>query len=589
MDKIAVIDFGGQYAHLIANRVRRLGVYADIHLPEEPIGTYKDYTGIILSGGPASVYAEASPTIEKEFFSLGKPILGICYGHQITQHQLGGFVKSGDTKEYGFAKLEIVKDSALLKDMPKHQRVWMSHGDYVEKLAEGFAIIGSTEDCPTAAVANEKCAIYGIQFHAEVTHTEHGTTILKNFIFGICKAKKSWDMATYYKNIEHDIRKKVGDKKVFLLVSGGVDSTVCFTLLNKIIGKENVKGVLIDHGMMRLNEADEVKAYLEKQGFDNLTVLHVEKEFLSELEGITDPETKRKIIGRVFLHVKDQASIDMGLNEDEWILAQGTIYPDTIETGGTLHADTIKTHHNRVDEIQKLIELGKVIEPLDQLYKDEVRMLGELLNIPHDLLYRHPFPGPGLAIRTLCIDKNSEYLGENIELIDNDLWKLPLSSVGVQGDGRTYASPAVITEYMDYDTLENHSTNLTNSRKDLNRVLWCVVRRGKWENYHAHETYLTEKRLDLLRQVDAFVTKRLRETGWYDKTWQCPVVLIPVGDTKESIVLRPIDSKEAMTASFTRIDQGFIVELGEEIVAKFPIDAVFFDVTNKPPGTIEWE
>jgi GMP synthase (glutamine-hydrolysing) len=589
MQKIAVLDFGGQYAHLIANRVRRMGVYAEIVMPEVEPEALQEFAGIILSGGPQSVYGENAPTMDKRILELGLPVLGICYGHQLVQHLLGGHVSPGTVKEYGMADMEQVSENALFADTPQIQRVWMSHGDYVEKMATGFHLIGSTKDCETAAIADEERRIYGVQFHPEVVHTEHGMKMLENFIFNISKAEKSWDMQVFYKNIEQEILHDVGDKNVFLLVSGGVDSSVLFTLLNKVLGPDRVRGVLIDHGLMRLNESDQVITAMKSAGYNNLSCVHAEEEFLSALKGITDPEEKRNIIGRVFVHMAEKIMMEMKLDNAKWLLAQGTIYPDTIETGGTKHADKIKTHHNRVQEIQDMIDKGLVIEPLKQLYKDEVRSLGEMLGLPEELLMRHPFPGPGLAIRTLCVDINDEALGEETEFITTDVEKLPIKSVGVQGDARTYAHPAVILSDPDYETLAKHSTALTNQYPEINRVLWKVSHEGNWHNFHLKTGYITGERLEVLKKVDDFITKRLRETGWYDKIWQCPVVLIPFGDMQESIVLRPINSKEAMTAEFSRIEQGVVVEIAREIIEKFPVEAVFYDITNKPPATIEWE
>lgn len=589
MDTIAVVDFGGQYAHLIANRTRRLGVYSKIVLPEDDISEYDDVVGIILSGGPQSVYDDESPTLSKEILLLGKPILGICYGHQLMHHLLGGYVAASSTREYGLANMDVVKKSKLFEGIEEKQEVWMSHGDYVDTPAEGFEIIGSTEDCETAAVADEKRQLYGLQFHPEVTHSANGMKMLENFLFSVCGAKKSWDMNQVYEEIKEEVVKDVGDKNVFVLVSGGVDSSVLFLLLNNALGEDRVKGFLIDHGMMRLHEADEVQKAMKEAGFTNLECVHAEEVFLSALKGIADPEEKRKIIGRVFLHITEKIMMETNLDSNKWLLAQGTIYPDTIETGGTKHADTIKTHHNRVQEIEEMIEQGLVIEPLKQLYKDEVRELGAIMGLPGELLNRHPFPGPGLGIRTLCVDINNENLGEGVEEIEDGVLKLPVESVGVQGDGRTYAHPAILTHIMDYDEMEKRSTKLTNTYKELNRVLWRVAHTHNWNKFHLKAAYLTEARIGVLQRVDAYVKKRLQDTGWYDSVWQCPIVLVPFGDLQESIVLRPIDSKEAMTARFSRIEQGLVVQLAEEIVEKFPIEAVFYDVTNKPPGTIEWE
>jgi GMP synthase (glutamine-hydrolysing) len=470
MDKIVVLDFGGQYAHLIANRIRRLNVYSEIKDGTTPAKELKKYKGIILSGGPASVSAEDALLVDKKVFELGVPVLGICYGHQLINHVLGGEVGKGETREYGPATVEIKEEVDIFKGVKGEINVWMSHFDEIKELAEGFRGIASSKMCPYTAIINEEKNIYGVQFHPEVTHTPQGMTILDNFI-NVCGAKREWSLEKFIENEIKSIKKFVQEKKVFMLVSGGVDSTVAFALLEKALGKDKVYGLLVDTGLMRYKEVDEIKKALSEIGFNNLHVQNASKEFLSALEKVAQPEEKRMIIGDTFLDIKDKVAEDLGLNTDEWIMGQGTIYPDTIETGGTKHAHTIKTHHNRVDKIQQLIKEGKVLEPLKELYKDEVRIVGEKLGLPKELVWRKPFPGPGLGVRILCSGKE-EIIADKREL-EEDIKKeadyleprvLPIKSVGVQGDERTYRhAVALYGNFQNWGVLDQVSTHVVNS------------------------------------------------------------------------------------------------------------------------------
>jgi len=483
---IAVLDFGGQYAHLIANRIRRLGVYSEILDNETPASELSKYGGVILSGGPDSVNEAGAPQCDPAIFELNIPILAICYGHQLMQHTLGGRVDKGETREYGFASLKLGKKEGIFKDFSDDSRVWMSHFDVVHDLAKGFETLGQTKDCPTAAVGDLERHYYGIQFHAEVTHTEEGNKLLDNFL-NLCQLKRDWNIKTFIKKEIESIKSKIGDKKVFLLVSGGVDSTVCFALLEKALGRDRVYGMLVDTGLMRLNEAKKAQEALHRAGFKNLHVAEKGSLFIERLKGISDPEEKRKIIGELFWEVKESVAKELGLNPDEWIMGQGTIYPDTIETGGTKHADKIKTHHNRVDLVQEMILAGKVIEPIAELYKDEVRDLGEELGLPHELVWRHPFPGPGLGVRILCTNQKeventddfkglSEKITQDCQSLFNiqdlQIKVLPCKSVGVQGDERTYAHPvALFTKTREWEKLEKISTTITNRYPKINRFV----------------------------------------------------------------------------------------------------------------------
>ncbi|MEN9361002.1 MAG: synthase glutamine-hydrolyzing [Verrucomicrobiota bacterium] len=600
MQKIGVLDFGGQYAHLIANRIRRLGVFSEIVSPTATLEEVQQYKGLIFSGGPSSVYLPEAPEFNKDLMNFPRPILGICYGHQLICQTLGGAVLPGEVKEYGTAKIRIQKFDGLYAGLDKEETMWMSHGDSVKIIPPGFEITADTADCPIASVCNVERQIYGLQYHPEVTHSVNGLKLLKNFL-KICGCKFDWDLKAYLAQSIERIKEQAAGRKVFLLVSGGVDSNVCLALLNKALGEENVYGLHVDNGLMRKDESAWVKKTLEECGFHNFHVVDAGDVFLKNLKGVSEPQAKRKIIGNTFLDVKDDAVAHTPLaGDDSWLLGQGTIYPDTIESGGTKHAALIKTHHNRVDRINELIAQGKVIEPLADLYKDEVRELGELLGLPHRLVWRHPFPGPGLGVRVLCsgTDKTDDF--SDVEARLNAFaaqWNLkvrvlPVKSVGVQGDARTYAHPALLEGDVDYDTLEAATTALINRFPEINRCVWRVSSKA-WTGKTTLQICDTSKaRLDLLREADAIVTEHLYARKLYESIWQMPVALIPVGvgGPGESIVLRPIDSTEAMTANFSRIPQNDLKAIVAEIEAKLPaIHGVFLDVTNKPPGTIEWE
>lgn len=674
---IVILDCGGQYAHLIGNRVRRLGAFSEIREAETPAAEFKDAAGIILSGGPQSVYDKGSPQADPKIFDLTIPILGICYGHQWIAHALGGEVKPGKTKEYGSTSITTIGFGSLFEGLPTELTVWMSHGDTVTKLPDGFHVTASSPDCEIAAMEDAKRKIFGTQFHLEVTHTSKGMEILKNFV-DLCHPAP-WSVEDFTKHIGDQVNRDVGNRKVFMLVSGGVDSTVAFTLLEKTLGKDRVYGLLVDTGLMRKDEVKQIQGALSKLGFDNLHVEDASDLFFSRLEDVYDPEEKRRVIGQAFLEVQRSVAKKLGLGmervearrsptcppkleerrgkgEAGWILGQGTIYPDTIETGGTKHADRIKTHHNRVEEIQRMIEQGRVIEPLKDLYKDEVRKLGEMLGLPHDSVWRHPFPGPGLGVRILCAKhpvmlrspappfptrgisdetaplRHPEVRGRASRASkergapppigpeafraewQGDVWDgasrstkfgmlfpyavLPLKSVGVQGDGRTYRhalvlfpdTPILRSPDTLWDDLWKLATEIPNNHRDFNRVLLCTSHADPVEIVLTPSS-ITLERANLLREADAIVDQEVRKAGLYDQIWQFPVVLLPVGIKSggQSIVLRPVDSTEAMTANATRLPREFLATVTKRLLKLPGIDLVFYDLTSKPPATIEWE
>ncbi|MFH0819005.1 MAG: glutamine-hydrolyzing GMP synthase [Patescibacteria group bacterium] len=607
---IAILDFGSQYTHLISRRVRQLGVLARIFPTDVEADKIKDAWGIILSGGPDSITDERL-AYDPGIFKMGVPMLGFCYGHQLIAKYLGGQVASQNQREYGKAKIKVQGNSPIFKGLEEEEQVWMSHWDIVSRMPAGFQKIGTTDICEIAAMADDNRKFYGFQYHPEVHHTTHGMKMLENFVFNICHAEKKWSMEEYFNEIKADLLNTIDNKKIFLFVSGGVDSSVVFALLEEILGKDRVFGLHVDTGFMRKNESELVKKSLADAGFDNLKVFDASDRYLMALENKYEPEEKRKIIGKIFLDVQKDVFADLNFNPDEWLLGQGTIYPDTIETGGTSASDKIKTHHNRVDEIIEMLNAGKIIEPLALLYKDEVRAIGKQLNLPEPLINRWPFPGPGLAIRCLCSDgREGEMQGRNnseiedIKKIDNEIkdyfeknnkqgTRLPIKSVGVQGDLRTYQHAVVIKngDRYDWKDLEDFAVNLVNGIQGVNRVVAHVGGNVNLDNVKIKPGYLTKERLNILRDADDVVTKIVNEHGLYNKIWQFPVIMLPLTfiGQGETIVLRPIESEEAMTVNFYHLDKNILKQMVDEILKLDGVDAVFFDITNKPPATIEWE
>ena len=550
-------------------------MYAEVRPSETPAAEIAFAKGVIISGGPSSVYDAGSPTADAAIFATGQPVLGICYGQQLMTHLLGGRVKPGERGEYGLAMLDLDETpDPMFEGLGGSQQIWMNHRDVVETPPAGFRVVGRTDTCAVAAIADQQRRLYGLQFHPEVVHTVRGLEYLSNFVFRICGCERDWDPRHRLPMIEQEIRETTGDRSVFFFVSGGVDSSVAFALCRRALGADRARGVYVDTGLMREGETEFVR------GLGGLSIEDCSAQFLEPLEGVTDPETKRHIIGEEFVRVQERIMESRSLADERWILGQGTIYPDTIESGGTAKASVIKTHHNRVAGIQKLIAAGRIVEPLKSFYKDEVREVGRELGLPGSLLERHPFPGPGLAIRCLCAKSDAP-----LERTP-DGWIIPVRSVGVQGDARTYA-PVLAIDAIDHA----RATAATNRVRGVNRVVAPVETHTQIHDMAVRTAAISPARLERLRKADAIVRRLSHESGFDRKVWQFPVILIPLGsaDAPDSIVLRPIDSVDGMTAQSVLMDAKLLSEMCGKLLEVAGVAGVFYDLTHKPPGTIEWE
>jgi GMP synthase (glutamine-hydrolysing) len=487
-------------------------VYAEVRPSETPAAELVGRRGIIISGGPSSVYEAGSPTIDPEVLRQAHAVLGICYGQQLIAHLLGGTVQKGEKGEYGFARFAQADGASadLLAGIEGPQQVWMSHRDTVSAVPPGFSVLGATETCTIAAMADPSRRLYSVQFHPEVVHTPSGNDILRNFLFRICGCEKDWDATGQIDAMEQQIRTIAGERNVFFFVSGGVDSTVAYTLCLRALGPDRVYGAYVDTGLMRERETEFVEGVFARLGATHFRVERAQSRFLSALEGVCDPEKKRHIIGEKFVEVQERVLEEGHFLDGHWILGQGTIYPDTIESGGTAKADVIKTHHNRVAGIQRLIDAGRIIEPLSQFYKDEVRRIGRDLGIPGEFLERHPFPGPGLAIRCLCGD--AEHTLEQTA----DGWIVPVHSVGVQGDSRSYR-PVLAVDGLPRDPA--FSAELVNRIAGVNRVVARVGSRDAMSGMRVRPSTLSVARLDRLRRADAIVREMSHATGFEREVW----------------------------------------------------------------------
>ena len=512
LDAILVLDYGGQYCNLIARRIREYRVYSEI-VPcnittkeIEQMNERMNIRGLILSGGPWSVYEKYSPKFDPNILDMGIPILGLCYGHQLIAHFSDGKVKPGSKKEYGIAQVIIDEPVGVLKGLDRKETVWMSHGDTVYELPEDYKMLAFTESCPVAAYRHKIKQIYGLQWHPEVVHTEKGMKMLQNFIFEVCKCKANWRPESLINKAIQEIKETVGNGNAIIGLSGGIDSSVATFLAAKALG-EQLLAIYVDHGFMRFGEAEFVEETFHKQGIKVL-IIRAQERFLKKLEGIIDPEEKRKIIGNEFIRVFEEAAKKI----DAEYLIQGTIYPDRIESGFRKHSDTIKTHHN-VGGLPPNIDFKAIIEPLRDLYKDEVREVAKIIDLPYELVNRQPFPGPGLAVRII---------GE-----------------------------------------------------------------------------LTEEKTEIARKADKIVTDEIEKVGLGDCLWQYFAVLTETkstgvkGDSRAygyTVAVRIVESKEAMTAGFAKIPYDVLERISTRLTNELSqVTRVVYDITHKPPATIEWE
>lgn len=603
-DKIAVVDFGGQYAHLIATKVRRLHVLAEIRQPEDPASDFKEYKGIIVSGGPALISQGEDSDYNREILEMNIPILGLCYGHQEIANRYGGKVSHGG-REWGHAEFHIVKPHhPLFKGLDEVEQVWMSHFDSVSAIGPdfeelGYTVMGEQPPHRFAAVGSDTLKRYGFQFHAEVDDTPHGDIMLRNFVVDICQCKPTWTMTQYIEAQIEKIQRQVGEGSVFLLASGGVDSTVAAKLFGMALGSERLHLLHVDNGLMRKDESKKVLEMFRALGLGtNLHFVDAGDTFLANLAGVTEPEKKREIIGTTFVEVFEREAGAYGM--EDHLLGQGTIYPDTIETGATKRSETIKTHHNRVPLIEKLIREGKVIEPIAELYKVEVRELGTQMGIPREALMRHPFPGPGLGVRLLCA--TGEVNEAEIAAIARELAPMvegkaltasviPVRSVGVKADVRSYEHPVMISTDLPRETYMQSANALLKGVSGINR---CILNLSPTvpTTFRPLAATVSKARLDLLREADELVMQGLKRHNMYGSIWQCPTVLVPLeidGKGEELVIVRPIHSERAMTATPADLPASLIEALRDSILAMPKVSGLALDLTSKPPGTIEWE
>lgn len=601
MAQIVVLDAGGQYCHLIARKVRELGVSTEVRPMDGLRHGTQGVRGVVVSGGPGSVYDPKGPKMDPALLTLGVPILGICYGHQLLARHLGADVRKGDVQEFGPATAKILKIHPLFDGVtPRNrQQVWMSHGDTVHSVPPGFEVLVSTRNCPVASFAVPARKAFGIQFHPEVAHTPCGQKVLRNFVFRIAGCKPDWDPHKRLRSLLQSIRKQAQGKRVFFLVSGGVDSTTAYALCARSLRKDQLQGLYVDTGFMRKGETDELAGMFHKVGLTRITYLDASDRFFAKLTGVVHPEEKRIIIGHEFVRVEEEF-FRTQRPDNRWLLGQGTIYPDTIESGGTRQSDKIKTHHNRVEGIRDLLALGRVLEPLSEFYKDEVRTVAKDLGLPKALIERHPFPGPGLAIRCLCSARQEEVeTAEEIIGLPHAkrlrAYRVPIQTVGVQGDRRTYAHLGLMMGPYLPRELEEVAGHIPNTVKGVNRVAYWVAPDSKTfpkGEFRVKRASLTRERVDLLREADDLVNRFVRKYPFSKKIWQFPIILVPFGRKEsngETVVLRPVSSVDAMTAEYVKFPKAVLFSLAKRILGIPGIDAVFYDVTNKPPGTIEWE
>jgi len=615
--KVAILDAGAQYGKVIDRRVRELGVESDLLPFDTAASELENYGAIILSGGPESVYSPKAPTFDKALFSLGLPVLGICYGMQLMNAVFGGTVNRKDRREDGECVISVEANARLFSGLEIRQEVLMSHGDTVDKVAEGFRVVADSDGL-IAAMENPEANMFAVQFHPEVDLTQQGKKILSNFLFEVAKLTSDFTVKDRKEVAIELIGQKVQKGKVLVLVSGGVDSAVCAALLREALEPEQIIAIHIDTGFMRLAESKkviqalhevglEVKLVDASQTFSQATTMIDEKQTLP-LDQVIAPEEKRKIIGDTFVKVSEQELAKLHLNLDEVFLVQGTLRPDLIESASKMaskNADRIKTHHNDTQLIRDLRERGRVIEPLSEYHKDEVRELGTQLGLPTELVWRQPFPGPGLAIRILCAAEpyktdQFEELQQKLEELVKPTFSaavLPVRTVGVQGDGRTYSYLAALSGKEDWPELFDLARQVPKHLHQVNRVVYVFGEPFQKVPVTITQTHLTPDTIDQLRQADDIVNQVLLKYDLIRSLSQVPVILFPVDfghQGKRSIGIRTFITNDFMTGVPALPGKDIPIEAVHEMVSQIldndaGIARVAYDLTSKPPGTTEWE
>ncbi len=603
MDRIIVLDFGGQYTQLIAKRVRQSDVFSEILPYDTSLDSLKDAKGIILSGGPDSVYEKDAPAISRKIFELGIPVLGICYGMQLMVHLFGGKIISGTVREYGRTAVSVLKEDGLLPDVPEFF-AWMSHGDSadMDDLPEGFVLTAKTAS-HAAAIADIEKKLYGVQFHPEVTHSEYGKEIIDNFVHGICGCDSSWNTSNLIADSIEYVKKTVGKNNILCFVSGGVDSSYVAALLKRTEGIGKVYNVYIE-ALMRLGETDEIISALSDAGIDDLIVYKAEDEFIKALDGVSDPEKKRNIIGNLFGRIQERIIKEHGLSSDDTFLAQGTLYTDLIESGkgvGKIAAN-IKSHHNvNCEFIDELKKKNRIVEPNRMIFKDEVRAAAKEIGLPEKIYNRQPFPGPGLGIRIVDASSPSgdfENLAAQVSSIAQEHgmmgFLVPVRTVGVQGDSRTYSFLAVLQGKQDWKTIRKAAAKIPATVHDVNRVVYYFGDEHLTQKdfMNTITTNISHETIGALKHADYIARQILGDSPEISQTAVILFGLDLFSDKRRAVSLRSAITDDFMTITPAVLGRHILWETAEDIKKKIigdDISAFFYDVTDKPPSTFCWE